>query len=286
MPACPHPLGAHMSIAGGLDRAFARAEAVGGTALQIFTKNAGQWRGKAIDDAAARAFRAAWGKSGIGPVLAHAGYLINLAAPDAELWGKSKVAFRDELQRCAHLGIPWLVMHPGSHRGQGDEAGLARVVTALKEILADSPAEVGVLLENTAAQGDYLGGRFEHLAGILARVPHGRLGVCFDTCHAFAAGYHLASAEGYRQVMTEFDHCVGVESIRAFHLNDSLKGLGSRVDRHEQIGRGAIGRAGFAALMTDARFTAIPKILETPKGEDDAWDRINLALLRQLAQGD
>lgn len=286
MTACPHPLGAHMSIAGGLDRTFARAEEVGGTALQIFTKNAGQWRGKAIDDAGARAFRAAWEKSGIGPVLAHAGYLINLAAPAAELWEKSKAALRDELQRCARLGIPWLVIHPGLHRGQGEEAGLARVVAALKEILADSPAEVGVLLENTAAQGDYLGGRFEHLAEILARVPQGRLGVCFDTCHAFAAGYDLAGAEGYRRVMDEFNRRVGVESIRAFHLNDSLKGLGSRVDRHEQIGRGAIGRAGFAALMTDARFTAIPKILETPKGEDDAWDRINLALLRQLAQGD
>ena len=286
MPDCPHPLGAHMSIAGGLDRAFARAEAVGGTALQIFTKNASQWRGKAIDDASARAFRAAWEKSGIGPVLAHASYLINLAAPDAELWAKSKAAFLDELQRCARLGIPWLVLHPGSHRGEGEEAGLTRVVTALQEILADSPAEVGVLLENTAAQGDYLGGRFEHLAEILARVPQGRLGVCFDTCHAFAAGYDLAGAEGYRLVMDEFDRRVGVESIRAFHLNDSLKGLGSRVDRHEQIGRGAIGRAGFAALMTDARFTAIPKILETPKGEDDAWDRINLTLLRKLAQGD
>jgi len=286
MPACLHPLGAHMSIAGGLDRVFARAEAAGGTALQIFTKNASQWRGKAIDDAGARAFRAAWGKSGIGPVFAHASYLINLAAPDAEPWEKSKAAFRDELQRCALLGIPWLVMHPGSHRGQGEEAGLARVVAALKETLADSPAEVGVLLENTAAQGDYLGGRFEHLAEILAHVPQDRLGVCFDTCHAFAAGYDLSGAEGYERVMAEFDRRVGVENIRAFHLNDSLKGLGSRVDRHEQIGRGAIGRAGFAALMTDARFTAIPKILETPKGEDDAWDRINLALLRQLAQGD
>ena len=286
MPACSHPLGAHMSIAGGLDRSFARAEAVDCTALQIFTKNAGQWRGKAIDDTAARAFRAAWKESVIGPVLAHAGYLINLAAPDAELREKSKVAFHDELQRCARLGIPWLVIHPGSHRGQGEDVGLARIVAALKEILADSSTEVGVLLENTAAQGDYLGGRFEHLAEILARVPHGRLGVCFDTCHAFAAGYDLAGAEGYERVMAEFNRRVGVENIRAFHLNDSLKGLGSRVDRHEQIGRGAIGRAGFAALMTDTRFAAIPKILETPKGEDDAWDRINLALLRQLAQGD
>ncbi len=286
MPACPHPLGAHMSIAGGLDRAFARAEAMGGTALQIFTKNASQWRGKAIDDTAALAFRAAWEESGIGPVFAHAGYLINLAAPEAELREKSKAAFLDELQRCARLGIPWLVMHPGSHRGEGESTGLARIVTALKEILAASPTEVGVLLENTAAQGDYLGGRFEHLAEILARVPHGRLGVCFDTCHAFAAGYDLAGGEGYERVMAEFDRRVGVESIRAFHLNDSLKGLGCRVDRHEQIGRGAIGRAGFAALMRDTRFTAIPKILETPKGEDDAWDRINLNLLRQLAEGD
>lgn len=286
MTACPHPLGAHMSIAGGLDRAFARGEAVGCTALQIFTKNASQWRGKPIDDAAVRAFRVAWQESVIGPVIAHDSYLINLAAPDAELWEKSKAAFRDELQRCARLGIPWLVMHPGSHRGQGEGAGLLRVVAALREILADSPVEVGVLLENTAAQGSYLGGRFEHLAEILARVPEGRLGVCFDTCHAFAAGYDLAGAEGYERVMEEFDRRVGLENLRAFHLNDCQKGLGSRVDRHEQIGRGSIGRASFAALMRDARFTAIPKILETPKGENDAWDRINLALLRQLAQGD
>ncbi|WP_432818496.1 deoxyribonuclease IV [Trichloromonas sp.] len=286
MTACPHPLGAHMSIAGGLDRAFARGEAVGCTALQIFTKNASQWRGKPIDDAAVRAFREAWQESVIGPVIAHDSYLINLAAPDAELWEKSKAAFRDELQRCARLGIPWLVMHPGSHRGQGEGAGLLRVAAALREILADSPVEVGVLLENTAAQGSYLGGRFEHLAEILARVPEGHLGVCFDTCHAFAAGYDLAGAEGYERVMEEFDRRVGLENLRAFHLNDCQKGLGSRVDRHEQIGRGSIGRASFAALMRDARFTAIPKILETPKGENDAWDRINLALLRQLAQGD
>ncbi|MDY0268490.1 MAG: deoxyribonuclease IV [Trichloromonas sp.] len=275
-----------MSIAGGLDRAFARGEAVGCTALQIFTKNASQWRGKPIDDAAVRAFREAWQESVIGPVIAHDSYLINLAAPDAELWEKSKAAFRDELQRCARLGIPWLVMHPGSHRGQGEGAGLLRVAAALREILADSPVEVGVLLENTAAQGSYLGGRFEHLAEILARVPEGHLGVCFDTCHAFAAGYDLAGAEGYERVMEEFDRRVGLENLRAFHLNDCQKGLGSRVDRHEQIGRGSIGRASFAALMRDARFTAIPKILETPKGENDAWDRINLALLRQLAQGD
>lgn len=277
-------IGAHVSIAGGLDLAFARGEEVGCSAIQIFTKNASQWRGKPIGAAEAAAFKAAWEKSSIGPVIAHDSYLINLAASDDEKWAKSKGAFLDELQRCDQLGIPELVMHPGSHLGDGEAAGLQRVADAFVDIFAEAPASVTVLLEITAGQGTNLGWRFEHLATIMEKVPGGRFGVCFDTCHAFAAGYDLSTLEGYDKVLGEFDRLIGVDKIRAFHVNDAKKGLGSRVDRHEQIGEGALGRDGFRALMRDPRFAEIPKILETPKGEDNEWDRRNLDLLRQLAQ--
>ncbi len=277
------PLGAHMSIAGGMERAFARGEAVGCTAMQIFTKNASQWRAKPISEEAAAAFHAAWQASSIGPVIAHDSYLINLAAPDNVKWAQAKAAFLDEMRRCDLLGISDLVMHPGAHLGQGEPVGLQRIADALRDIFTEAPENVRVLLENTASQGTYLGGRFEHLAEIIERVPTGRFGVCFDTCHAFAAGHDISTTEGYQKVIAEFDRLVGIETIRAFHLNDAQKGLHSRVDRHEQIGQGTIGKKGFAALMQDARFTAVPKILETPKGDNDELDRQNLALLRKLA---
>lgn len=278
-------IGAHMSIAGGMERAFPRGEKLGCTAMQVFTKNANRWQGKPLTGADAEAFRAAWAQSPIESVIAHDTYLINLAAPDEEKWVKSRAAFLDEMQRCALLGIPGLVMHPGAHMGAGEEAGLARLCEAFRAIFAVAPAEVTVLLENTAAQGTYLGGRFEHLAAIMDGVPEGRFGVCFDTCHAFAAGYDLSSAEGYEAVMAEFERLVGVKHIRAFHVNDSKKGYGSRVDRHEHIGRGALGLEGFRALMRDPRFRDVPKILETPKGDEDEMDRVNLAVLRKLAEG-
>ncbi|PLX92990.1 MAG: deoxyribonuclease IV [Desulfuromonas sp.] len=277
-------IGAHVSIAGGLDRAFARGEEVGCSAIQIFTKNASQWRAKPISAADAAAFQAAWEQSSIGPVIAHDSYLINLATSDDAKWVKSKEAFLDELQRCDQLGVPELVMHPGSHLGNGEEAGLQRVADAFIDIFTEAPDSVTVLLEITAGQGTNLGWRFDHLATIMEKVPDGRFGVCFDTCHAFAAGYDLSTLEGYDTVMSEFDRLIGVEKIRAFHVNDAKKGLGSRVDRHEQIGEGALGRDGFKALMRDPRFADVPKILETPKGEDNEWDRRNLELLRQLAQ--
>ena len=273
------PIGAHVSISGSLELAFARGEEIGCTAIQIFTKNANQWRAKPISAAAAKLFRDTWEASPIGPVISHDTYLINLAAPDPEKWAKSKATFADELQRCDQLGIRQLVMHPGNYMGEGDEKGLERIAAAFREIFADAPASVEVLLENTAGQGSAL----EHLAEIIDRVPEGRFGICFDTCHAFAAGYDLSSAAGYAAVMEEFDQRVGHEHIRAFHVNDSKKGLDSRVDRHEQLGEGAIGVEGFRALMQDRRFSQVPKILETPKGEDNAWDLRNLALLRELA---
>ncbi len=278
-----HPIGAHMSIAGGHQLAISRGEALDCTAIQIFTKNANQWRAKPITEEAAATFREARRNSPITRIIAHDSYLINLAAPEDEKWLKSRAAFVDEMERCSLLGVPELVMHPGAHLGCGEEAGLQRIAEAFAAIFAEAPTDVRVLLENTAAQGSYLGGRFEHLAEIMERVPAGRFGVCFDTCHAFAAGYDLSTAEGYEETMAEFERLVGTKHIRAFHVNDSKKPLGAKVDRHEQIGQGTIGRQGFAALMQDQRFAQIPKILETPKGDDDAFDRINLALLRQLA---
>jgi deoxyribonuclease-4 len=276
-------IGAHMSIAGGLHLAIARGEETGCAAIQVFTKNASQWRGKAISPSEADAFRQAWRESSIGPVIAHDSYLINLAAPDETMWRKSIAAFVDEMERCAVLGIPELVMHPGAHLGAGEEAGLQRLSAAFREIFAAVPTGVSVLLENTAGQGTCLGHRFEHLAAVIEQVPEGRFGVCLDTCHAYAAGYDLSTAAGYAAVISEFDRVIGLERLRAFHVNDCKKGLGCRVDRHEHIGQGSIGEAGFAALMQDPRFAGIPKILETPKGEDAELDRMNLALLRRLS---
>ena len=277
-------LGAHVSVAGGLDTAFARGLESGCTALQIFTKNANRWQGKPITAADAAAFRQAWQASGIGPVMAHDAYLINLASPKTGAWEKSKAALHDELLRCAQLGITDLVMHPGAHLGTGIDNGLARIRAAFRDILGQSPPDVRLLLENTAGQGSYLGGEFAHLAALLEEFDETRFGVCFDTCHAHTAGYNLATAEGYAQTMAEFDRLIGLDRIKAFHLNDSLKPCGSRVDRHAHIGQGTIGRTGFACLMQDRRFVEIPMILETPKGERGDMDRINLALLRELAQ--
>ncbi len=279
-----HLFGAHMSIAGGVEQAFVRAAEVGCRALQIFTKNANQWRAKPLAAESLQAFRRAWRKSGIGPVLAHDSYLINLAAPDAEKWEKSRAALVDEMIRCHQLGVPALVMHPGAHLGSGVDAGIARVCEALRRIFREAPESVTVLLENTAGQGTYLGARFEELAAIMDGVPRGRFGVCFDTCHAFAAGHDLAGTAGYARVMDDFERLVGIKCIRAFHLNDSKKGCGARVDRHEHIGRGAIGEEGFRALVGDPRFAQIPMILETPKDAQGALDRMNLATLRRLAQ--
>jgi deoxyribonuclease-4 len=272
-----------MSVAGGLEQAFPRAVAVGASAVQIFTKNANRWSAPPVTAEESRAFRAAWQQSGIGPVMVHDAYLINLAAADEANWARSKVAMIEELQRCAALGIPHLIAHPGAHVGTGVEAGIARIRAALHEIFAESDPGVRLLLENTAGQGTYLGGEFSQLAKMMEGFGD-RVGVCFDTCHAHAAGYDLASAEGYEQTMAALAREVGFERLFAFHLNDSMKGCGSKVDRHAHIGEGAIGTEGFARLVRDERFVHVPMVLETPKGDDgEAMDRVNLALLRKLA---
>jgi deoxyribonuclease-4 len=279
-------LGAHQSIAGGRHLAFARIAQVGGESLQIFTANQRQWRVSAPGEEEIARFREAWREHGKMPVAAHASYLINLAALEPEAAAKSAAALVDELHRCRLLGIRLLVIHPGSHGGAGVEAGLARVVHQLD--LALEQAEVldvdfRILLETTAGQGTSLGSRFAELGWLLGRSRYpGHLGVCIDTCHMFAAGYDLRGEEGYGRTLAELEQEVGLDRVRFVHLNDSKKGCGSRVDRHAHIGQGEIGDEGFRLLLNDPRFSHLPMVLETPKGEDLADDGENLRRLRSL----
>jgi deoxyribonuclease-4 len=279
-------IGAHMSIAGGVSKALARGREAGCATIQIFTKNANQWAARPLDPEEVVRFKAACRDTGIKPVVAHDSYLINLASPDPALYKKSIDALRDELERTEALGLVGLIIHPGAHMGAGEKKGLARIARALDRIHARTAGfKARILLENTSGQGTVLGHRFEHLATIMEQVkaPE-RLGVCFDTCHAFAAGYDISTEKGYCAVFREFGRIIGIKNLRAMHLNDSRGELGSRRDRHAQIGKGAIGLEGFRCIMIDRRLARIPKILETPKGEDLAEDRLNLATLRRLAE--
>ncbi len=279
-------LGAHQSIAGGLDQAFARLRQVGGESLQIFTANQRQWRVREPGAEEVARFRAAWREQGNLPVAAHASYLINLAATEAEVAAKSISAFADELRRCRLLGIRQVVIHPGSHGGVGVEAGLAQVARQLDQSLERAEVlgtDLRILLETTAGQGTSLGSRFAELGWLLGRSRYPtHLGVCIDTCHMFAAGHDLRSAEGYRRTMAELDKEVGLDRVLLIHLNDSKKGCGSRVDRHEHIGLGEIGGEGFRRLLADPRFGDLAMVLETPKGEGLAEDKENLQVLRSL----
>jgi deoxyribonuclease-4 len=277
-------LGAHMSISGGLHLAIDRAVAAGCSVLQIFTRNSNQWRGKPVSEADAALFRSKFAASGLYEVVSHDIYLINLASPPGETRDKSLAAFRDELETCARLGISRVVMHPGSHLADSPQSGLERVVEAFDVLFSEVPQFEGrVLIETTAGQGSNLGRTFEELAAIIngSRFPE-KFGVCFDTCHTFAAGYDTATEDGYRDTMEQFDRLIGLERLQCFHLNDSKKGLGSRVDRHEHIGQGALGLNPFRFILNDPRFAAVPKILETPKGDNDEMDAVNLGVLRGL----
>jgi deoxyribonuclease IV len=279
-------LGAHMSIAGGYSESVERAYSAGCLCVQLFTKNNNQWRAKEILPEEIDAFQSALSRRKILHPLSHSSYLINIASPQPELWRKSIDALVVEIQRAALLGIPNVVLHPGAHMELEVEAGLRRASAALDEAFAQTKGlRTGILLETTAGQGTCLGHRFEHLASLIhqSHAP-GRLGVCFDTCHAFAAGYALGSEAEYAATMDQLDRIVGLHLIRAFHLNDSVKGLGSRVDRHAHIGKGLIGREAFRQLLNDDRFTVIPKYLETPKGEENGrdLDKINLSRLRRM----
>ncbi|TMA66665.1 MAG: deoxyribonuclease IV [Deltaproteobacteria bacterium] len=280
-------LGAQQSIAGGLHRALERGRKAGCEAVQLFTRSSRQWAARPLGEDDVRAFAAARAASGIRAVLAHDCYLFNLASPDETLRRRSTRALIDELERCARLGIPYLVTHPGAHCGAGEAAGLGAAARSLGESLGACrgyPATIA--LENTAGQGTQIGVRFDQLARLVAETPDGdRLRVCLDTQHAFAAGYDLRSAEGYAAMVAELERTVGVERLVAFHLNDAKKGLGSRVDRHEHIGRGELGPGAFRRLLRDPRFRDLPMCLETPKTpdpDDHCDDRRNLAVLRKL----
>jgi deoxyribonuclease-4 len=277
-------LGAHQSIAGGVKKALERGRDVGCDTIQIFVKSPNRWASKPLAGADVAAFKEAVDATGIWPVFAHALYLINLATPDEELWLKSLDALTDDLERCEQLGLPGLVIHPGSHRGSGEARGLARIASALDEVHNRLPGYgVQVWLETTAGQGDHLGYSFGQLRIMVDGVTHPeRLGICFDTAHAFAAGYELRTQEGYEATWTEFDEVLGLDRLHAIHLNDSKKDLGSRVDRHEHIGQGLLGLEPFRYLLNDARFLGLPMTLETEKGPDLSEDRENLARLRSL----
>ena len=284
MPGNDLPLGAHQSIAGGTPRAVERGVRAGCRVVQIFVKNNNRWLGKSIEDREAREFRRAVRGAGLQHVAAHTSYLINLASPAAALRRQSIDALCDEIRRCHRLGIRDLVLHPGAHCGEGEAAGLARVAESLQEVF-DRTAEtrVRVLLETAAGQGSCVGHRFEHLRDVLGALRDpARAAVCLDTCHVHAAGYDLVSRRGYEETIGALDRTVGLSRVAAIHVNDSKKPRGSRVDRHEHIGRGHIGTRGFRNLMRDARLSAIPKFLETPKDETFAFDRANLATLRRL----
>jgi deoxyribonuclease-4 len=286
-------LGAHLSIAGGLPRAVDRAKASRCEALQIFTKSAGQWRARPLPSDEVALFRRRVIETGVAPVVAHNSYLINLATAQPELRAQSIAALGEELDRAEALGLDALVMHPGSYTSGSEADGLRLIAEALAGLLADRPdAGTRILLEHTAGQGTNLGHRFEHLNEIIERLDGTpRLGVCIDTCHLLAAGYDLCTAAGYQRTFESFDRLVGIERIQLFHLNDSKKPCGSRVDRHEHIGRGCLGLEPFRMLLNDPRFARHPMLLETPKletpesrrrSEVDPWDARNLRTLRRL----
>ena len=276
-------LGAHESVAGGLHLAFDRIKKVGGDSLQIFTRNQRQWRPAPLKPEEVDAFKEAHEKNGKMIVASHGSYLVNLATSKNDLLEKSVDAFVLELQRCDHLAIPYVVLHPGSHGGAGVEIGLERFVKGLDRAIETGGVGVKVLLETIAGQGTGLGSSFEELAFVLQNSRFSELlGVCVDTCHIFAAGYELRTEEGYSATITALEKTVGIANVLFFHLNDSKKDLGSRVDRHEHIGKGAIGLNGFQNLLNDNRFKGLPMTLETPKSENLAEDRENLRILRSL----
>lgn len=279
-------IGAHESIAGGIHRAVERAESIGATALQVFTKNSNRWTAPPLTREDAENYKTAISKSNIRAVVSHDSYLINLCAVDPVILAKSREALVDEIRRCEALGIGLLNFHPGAHMGAGVEAGIRLIVESL-DLVHERTAGCGVLsvVETTAGQGSVLGHTFAQIAAIVRGVKDpGRMAVCIDTCHIFAAGYDIRDAGSYGRVMGEFGETVGFDRLRAIHVNDSKAPLGSRVDRHEHIGKGRIGRAGFGHIMNDPRLAEVPKILETPKGDDLAEDRANLATLRKLAR--
>jgi len=275
-------IGAHTSIAGGLHKALERGAEAGCDVIQIFTGSNQRWAVKPLTDADVAKWEESRARTGVEPTMVHGSYLVNLAATTAELRDKSYRAFAEEYRRCARLRIPYLVIHPGAHLGDGEATAIARIATSIDRLHAEQPNNpTAILLENTAGQGTNVGYRFEHLRDLFAAVrAPGRLGVCIDTCHTLAAGYDIRTAEGWTRTIDELDRVIGCERVRAFHVNDSKTALGSRVDRHQHLGCGELGLTALHCLVNDARFAAVPMAIETPKPVDA--DPVNLAVLRAL----
>jgi len=280
------PIGAHMSISGGLHKALERGKEEGCETLQLFVKSNMQWRVTPLTEQAVAQFKEARRQTGISPLVAHLSYLVNLAATDPKTRTRSHKTFPIEHDYTERLGIEYLVIHPGAHMGAGEDAALKKIAGFLNGLHKQTPDyRTKVLLETTAGQGTYVGHRFEHLARILEMLDEPeRVGVCYDTCHTFAAGYDIRTEQAYRKTFREFGRTVGLKWLKAFHLNDSKAPLGSRVDRHEHIGRGHLGLKPFRLLLNDRRFRKLPMILETPKGEEkgESFDAMNLRTLRSL----
>lgn len=285
-PATPELLGAHVSIQGGIQTAPARGTAIGATAIQVFTKTPNQWREPEVTPETAAAFGAAMADSNLVTAVSHDSYLINLASPDDELSLKSTTSFIMELRRCSRLGIPGIVSHPGNYI---DERlpGIARHAARLTEALRTVPGSVMVYLETTAGTGTALGATFEELAALreqVGRDVRDRVGFCADTCHLYSAGYDLVG--DFDGVWAAWDRVIGLQHLRCLHLNDSKTPFASRRDRHELIAEGSLGKVPFQRILTDPRFAGIPKLLETPKGDDEVTnDRKMLRRLRGYARG-
>ncbi|HEV8342794.1 MAG TPA: deoxyribonuclease IV [Candidatus Binatia bacterium] len=284
-PQTPRPLlGAHMSIAGGVDKALLEGKRVDCDVIQIFTKSSRQWAFQPYSEEEIQAFKQNQKETGIVTVIAHDSYLLNLGSPDESLRKKSIRAFIDEMERCETLAIPYLIAHPGAHLGVGEDVGIKTIGRSLDEVHTACPGyKIKVALEITAGQGSNIGYRFEQIRNMIESTKESdRLRVCFDTEHAFAAGYDIRTKDGYEQTFGEFDETIGLKLLVAFHLNDSKKEFHSKVDRHEHIGKGHIGVEPFRMLVNDPRFWGIPMCLETPKGRDLKKDKENLALLKSL----
>jgi deoxyribonuclease-4 len=277
-------LGAHTSISGGVSNAVDLAEKLNFTAMQIFTKNNNRWFAKPLDEKEIGTYISKLNTSHIKIVVAHDSYLINLCAKDLDMLNKSRESFIDELQRCEQLGIPHLNFHPGAHLGQGEEDGIKLIAESLNIAHLKTPGyNVTSMLETTAGQGSAIGYKFEHLRKIIDLVDDKkRMTVCIDTAHIFAAGYDIKDTAAYRKVINDFDNIIGLDKLKCMHMNDSKKPLGSKVDRHEHIGKGFIGLEGFTNIMNDKKLNLVPKVLETPKGKDQLEDLENIKTLKSL----
>lgn len=278
-------VGSHISSAGGLHQSFERGESIECVTMQIFTKSGRSWFGSKISDEEANAFKAAAKKSSIKTVVSHAGYLINIGSSKPDSVKNSIRSLIDEVDRCEVLGIPYLVLHPGSHLGAGEDNGIEQIIKNLEIVLDDSPGKTIILLENMAGQGTNIGYKFEQLKQIIDGCKakyRKRLGVCFDTCHAFAAGYDISTQDSYKQTIKALDDVIGLDNVKAIHLNDSYGALGSKIDRHAPLGEGKIPLQSFEWIMNDKKLEGIPKILETPSdNEMKLWAK-EIKLLRQM----